>query len=296
MKKTNLIYFLGIGLLAFLPFIRVSVALPPCWAGLNVGQTHVFEYTLDLTARDGAYTADGVNLLIYANMDASWMGFINDDEMGAVLPGNMSHEIEVVGDLTADIEHGSGYQVVPYTHWMVYNSTFVNVPWAMVKDQPNVYQGVIIENSTEFVLFHDGLARFFDIYVWTLTTIAASKDLNWTEVATVANTMLAAVNATVTVETDGSEEVGFKISIAALDWGTNTEAVGLSVTFDECGVLDVWDLTYGTDSILKLEQNSNLDCICPTAPPPGIPGFELPVIIGVASIISLILIKKIKKK
>ncbi|GAG00144.1 unnamed protein product, partial [marine sediment metagenome] len=236
MKKTNLLCFIGIGLLAFLPFIRVSVAAPPDWSGICPDNTYTFEYNLDLVARDGTYTADGMNLLIYGNMDAAWMGFINDDEMGLVLPGNMSHEVTVVGDLTADIEHGSGYQVVPYTHWMVYNSTFVNVPWAMVKDQPNVYQGVIIENSTEYVLFHNGLAKFFDVYYWPLTSIAVSTELNWTVVAAVANTMLSAVNATVTVET-----AGFKISIAALDWGTNTLALELSVTFDECGVLDVWE-------------------------------------------------------
>ncbi|MHA2010559.1 MAG: Loki-CTERM sorting domain-containing protein [Candidatus Hodarchaeales archaeon] len=300
MKRTNLLYFIGIGLLAFLPFIRTSVAAPPCWVGINVGDTYTWTYTTDTTARDGAWDTDGVALLIFANMGA-WMGWVDNGEMGGLSPGNMSHEITVVNDLAADVEYATGYQSVLYTGAVSYESEFWTGDWADKDTGLNVWNGIIIEDETEYVDFHEGLAAYFGPYGLTYHTIGlfVPTNFDWAEIVTAANTELGAVNATVTVETDATEEVGFKISVAALAWGTNTLAVELSVTFDEAGLLDVWDLTYGVDSILKIEQIAGRTgyTACPTG---GgvIPGYELPIIIGVvtASIISLILIKKIKNK
>jgi hypothetical protein len=299
MKKTNLLYFIGIGLLAFLPFIRTTVAAPPCWVGINVGDTYSWTYTTDTTARDGAWTTDGAALLIFGNMGA-WMGWVDDGEMGALGAGGLSHEITVVDDLAADVEYATGYQSVLYTGAVTANFTWWAGDWADKDTGINLWNGIIIEEEADYVEFHEGLAKYFGPYGLTYHTIGlfVPTNFDWTEIVTAANTELGAVNATVTVETDGTEEVGFKISVAALAWGTNTLAVELSVTFDDCGLLDVWDLTYGTDSILKIEQTAGSTCTpCPTGGD-AIPGFDLPIIIGVAtaSIISLILIKKIKKK
>jgi len=287
MKKTNLLYFISLGLLLFLPFIRVSVAAPPSWAGIKEDDTYVFEYITDTTALYGAWVTDDIDTLMYLNMDAAGNYWI-----WAMEPGNMSHTITVVGDLTADIEYGSNYQVVPFTNELVWNTTESGVIWALEKGDDYTYEGIIIENETEFVLWHDGLSNWFAIDFtpasWPQNSIAVPKNFDWTEVATAANTELADNNATVTALTDG-----FQITVAASAWGTNTLALGLKVTFDECGLLDMYDLTYGTDSIMTIEQQAGATCPDPS---PGIPGFELPIVIGITSIISLILIKKIRKK
>lgn len=295
MKKTNILCFIGFGLLVFLPFIRVSVAAPPSWVGIKVDDTYTFTYTTNMVAVNGSWTTDGVGTLLYLYMDAAYNGWIEWMVADWANPGNMSHTITAVGDLTADIEYGSNYQVVPFTNEMVFNGTGVGYNWALVKDDPNyAYEGVIIEDATEFVLWHDGLSNWFSIDFlptsWPQNSIAVRRNLDWDEVATAANTELADNNATVTALTDG-----FKITVAASAWGTNTKALGLEVTFDECGLLDMWDLTYGTDSILTIEQVAGAVC---ADEDDVIPGYELPIIIGVAtiSIISLILIKKIKKK
>ena len=287
MKKTNFLYVISIGLLLFLPFIRVSVAAPPSWAGIKEDDTYVFEYLWDDTAISGAWTTDNMNSLMYDNMDAagnSWMGVID--------LGNMSHTITVVGDLTADIEYGSNYQVVPFSNQMVWNTTEGGVIWSLDKSPDYTYEGIIIENETEFVLWHNGLSNWFKIDFtpsWPQNSIAVPTNFDWDEVATAANIELADNSATVTALTNG-----FQITVAASAWGTNTLALGLAVTFDECGLLELWDFTYGTDSLMTVEQMAGATCVAPA--PPGIPGFDLPIVIGITSIISLILIKKIRKK
>ncbi|MHA1916568.1 MAG: hypothetical protein ACW97V_19620 [Promethearchaeota archaeon] len=299
MKKTKILLFIGIGLLVFLPFIRVSVAAPPCWVGANVGDAYTWQYTGDMAARDANWTTDGIALSIFANMNNAWMGWVDDGEMGFLMPGNMTHEVTVIDDLTADIEYGTGYMSSLYTSAVNFTSLAWTGDWADKDTGLNVWNGIIIQDEADFVDYHNGLADFFDVYGFSYQYISliVSTALDWTEVVTDASTDLAAVNATVTVVTDGTEEVGFKIAVAALAWGTNTLALELEVTFDECGLLDVWDLTYGPDSILMIEQQVGSTC-SPCALPAGIPGYELPIIIGVtaASTIGLILIKKIKKK
>lgn len=290
MKKKNFLYFIGIGLLAFLPFIRVSVAAPPGWAGIKVDDTYKFEYIVDTDALYGAWVTDDIDTLLYNNMGLGnyWIW------VPSLVAGNMSHTITAVGDLTADIEYGTGYDVAPFTNQMVWNTTESGDIWALEKGDDYTYEGMIIEDESEFVLFHGGLSNWFAIDFtpdsWPQNSIAVPKNFDWDAVATAANTELADNNATVTALTDG-----FEITVAASAWVNNTLALGLAVTFDECGLLDMYDLTYGTDSIMTIEQMVGAEC------PTGddvIPGYELPIIIGVAtaSIISLILIKKIKRK
>lgn len=290
MKKTILLYFIVIGLLAFIPFIRISVAAPPCWVGVYEDEYYIWQYNNHTAEVAGAWTTDGVALTGFGVL-GEWMGFPEEMDTYALLPGNASHDIQTVGDLAPDVEYGSNYQSVQIIHainWTTHGYTF---NWDDKVTMTNVYNGLVLENSTEFVLWHNGLATFFDPYSWFLTSLWASTKLDWSEVAAAANTELAAANATVTALTDG-----FKITIAALDWGTNTLAIELSVTYDD-GLLDDWHLTYGTDSILDVELIKGSSQFTPCAGgEDAIPGFELPIIIGVASIISLILIKKIKNK
>jgi len=294
MKKTKILLFIGIGLLAFLPFIRVSVAAPPDWVGIAVGDTYIWEYETDSTVRDGAWTTDGVALLIFANMDSSWIGWVDDGEMGAIDPGNLTHVMTVVDDLAADIEYATGYQSVLFSGAVSYQSEFVNVDWADKETGVNIWNGIIIEEEADFVEHHSGLAGFFSIYGFgyhTMSPFVPSGDFyDWDEIVTLASAVL--TDATVTALTRG-----FKITVAASAWTTNTLAVELSVTFDECGLLELWDLTYGGDSIQTITLQAGSDCtpyVTPVAP--GIPGYELPIIIGTISVISMILVKKIKNK
>ncbi|MHA1885335.1 MAG: Loki-CTERM sorting domain-containing protein [Promethearchaeota archaeon] len=297
MKKTKLLFFIGIGLLVFLPFIRVSVAAPPCWVGINVGGVYTWQYTGDTTARDGDWTTDGIALSIFMNF-GGWMGWIDDGEMGFLMPGNMTHEVTVVDDLAPDLEYGTNNMTVLYTSAVNYTSAGWTGDWADKDTGLNVWNGIIFEKEADFVDFHDDLGAFFGPYgfPYQSTSLIVSMNLDWTAVVTAATAALAALNATVTVVTDGTEEVGFKITVAASAWGTNTLALELESTWDECGLLDVWEVTYGPDSIMKIEQQ--VGSTCNPCPPGGdaIPGFELPIIIGVTSIVSLILIRKIKKK
>jgi len=300
MKKTNLVCVIGIGLLTFLPFIGVAVAEPPCWVGIQVGDTYIWEYDMDWTARDGAWTTDGVSLLIFANMNSAWMGWVNDDEMAYLHPGNMSHEVTVVDDLASDVEYSTGYMSVLYTSAVRYASAAWTGDWADKDTGINLWNGIILEEESDFVDYHNGLADFFSIYGFSYQTksLIASTDLDWGEVATLANANL--TDATVTVVTDSaSEEIGFKITVAAAAWTTNTLALELEVTYDEAGLLDVWDIAYGGDSVLTVTQLAGRTGYTPCPPAaPAIPGFELPIVIGITavSIISLILIKKIKNR
>lgn len=301
MKKTNLLYFIGIGLLAFLPFISVSVAAPPCWVGINLDDTYSWNYEMGWTARDADWTTDGISLLIFANMDSASMFWVDDDQMAYLMPGNMSHEITAVEDLAADIEFGTGYMGVSYSHALAWESAAWTGDWEDKDTLSNIYQGLIVRDESEFVLFNKNLTRYFDMTlsnIFPLTSLFVPTNFDWTDVVTAANTGLTDINATATVLTNSTtaEEIGFKVSIAALAWGTNTLALELEVTFDECGLLDDWDLTYGGDSILTITQIAGSTCTPCSTGGDAIPGYELPIIIGVASIISLILIKKIKNK
>ena len=306
MKKTNLIYFVGIGFLLFLPFIRVSVAAPPAWVGIYEDDIYKWQYNNHTAEAAGAWTADGVPFL---SLDAIylWCGPFTEDQAGYGNTGIMSHEIDTVGDLGPDLEYFSFFQSVEIIHAMVWNYTAGGEAigpgpggynWDDKDTGTNIWNGLIIENATEYAWWHADLTLFFDVYSWFTTSWWVNPTMDWSEVVTAATPGLAAVNSTAAVETDGSDEIGFKITVPAegwwASWGNNSLAIGLTVTFDECGLLDTWDLTYGNDLIMDIDQVAGSQCV-PT-PPPGIPGFELPIIIGVASIISLILIKKIKKK
>jgi hypothetical protein len=301
MKKTNLVYIIGIGLLICLPFIRVSVAAPPAWVLIQEDDIYIWEYN-NHTAGDGAWADDWVGVTALGVLGI-WVGPFSEDQDGYGIPGNMTHEIDYVGDLGPDLEYGSNFQSVEILHAMTWNYSGGSdalgggsggYPWADKDSGSNIWPGLIIENATEFAWWHSDLTLFFDAYSWQVTTLWVHTNLDWSEVVATANVGLAAVNATATVETDGTDEVGFTITIAASAWGTNTQAIGLTVIFDDCGLLDTWDLTYGTDTIMDVNQIQGIDCA--PAVPPAIPGFELPIVIGVASIMSLILIKKIKKK
>ena len=104
MKKTNLLYFISIGLLLFLPFIRVSVAVPPSWVKIEVGDMYTFSYTINIANRDGAFGTEGVDTLIGANLGSiADVGFVYTTEgMGQY---NISHTITAVGDLGPDLEY-----------------------------------------------------------------------------------------------------------------------------------------------------------------------------------------------
>lgn len=295
MKKKNLVLFISIGLLAILPFIRVSVAAPPCWVGVYEDEFYMWHYATDSDALAGAWTTDDVVTLGYFELGVV-MTWGEDNDAYGLLPGNMTHEITTVEDLAPDVEYGTNYQSVQIINALVFNTTYFGYDYADKDTGLNVYNGLVIENSTEFVLFHDGLLTFFDAYQWPFTSTWASTNTDWGEVVTAANTELAATDATVTVVTDGTEEVGFKITVAALAWTTNTQALVLEVTFED-GLLNTYDLTYGGDNILSVDllTGSSQYVACPP-PSDAIPGYELPIIIGVVSILSLILIKKLKNK
>lgn len=298
MKKRSIIYFIGIGLLVLIPFVRVSVAAPPCWVGAYEDEIYIWEYNNNSVAAAGDYTTDDVATGIYVIM-GQWAGFGEDMAGYGLMPGSMSHEITTVGDLGPDLEYGSNYQSAQIIHELNWTVTgLYSFPWDDKVTLTNVYNALVIEDSTEFVLWHDNLTMFFDAYSWQLTSVWASTKMDWTEAVTAANLGLAAFNATATVVTNGTDEVGFKITVAAGNWiapYANTKDIGLEVTYAD-GLLNTWDLTYGTDTIMDVElvQGSTQFKACSGAD--AIPGFELPIIIGIASVISLVLIKKIKKK
>ena len=300
MKKTNLLYFVGIGFLLILPFVRVSVAAPPAWVGLHENDIYQWQYNNHTAEAGGAWTTDTVAFAIL-DVLGLWVGPWTEDMAGYGNTGIMSHEIDTVGDLGPDLEYFSFYQSVEIIHAMVWNYTAggeLIAPgpggynWDDKDTGTNMWNGLIIENATEYAIWHADLTLFFDAFTWQVTSMWVNPTMDWSEAVATANIGLAALNATATVVTDG-----FKITIAADAWfgWSTSEEIGLEVTFDECGLLDTWDLTYGNDLIMDVDQVAGSQCPTTTAPP-GIPGFELPVIIGVASIISLILIKKIKKK
>jgi len=298
MKKTKLILFIGIGLLAFLPFIRTTVAAPPCWVGVYEGESYSWQYNNHTAAALGDWTTDGVVYNIFLEFGV-WCGWADEMLLYGPMPGTMNSLITLVGDLSPDVEYGSNYESVEVIHAVNFTPS-VGTPYDWEDKSgtgTNFWSGLIIENSTEYALFHNGLMSFFDSYDplgYTFLSLWVSTQIDWTEVVATANTELAGTNATVTVVTDASVEVGFKITISA--FGTNTKAIELTVTFDD-GLLDVYDLKYDGTTVLDAElvQGSSQFEPCPT-PAPGIPGYELPIIIGVASIISLILVKKIRKK
>jgi hypothetical protein len=296
MRKRNLVYFIGIGLLILMPFVRVSVAAPPCWVGVYEDDIYIWQYNNHTAARFGQWTTDTMAItgLTALGVVVSWFEGMEDF---AGLPGNMSHKILSIEDLGPDLEYGTNYPSVELSHEMHYDTLWWgNITWDDKVTALNTYNGLVLEDSTEFALWHDNLTAFFDIENFILTSMWASTNMNWDTVATAAGTGLAAVNATVAKATVASEDVGFKITVPALGWVNNTLAVALEVTYED-GLLNTWELTYGTETVFDIEliQGSSQFAPCPAAPP-GIPGYELPIIIGVTSIISLILIKKIKKK
>jgi len=292
MKKRNLLYFVGIGFLLFLPFIRVSVAAPPCWVGVYDDDVYIWSYNNHTAARWGQWETDSMGLTgtLALSRVISW--FETMDDYGQT-PGTMNHTILSLEDLAPDLEYGTNYPSVELSHELVYTLTGqYSYDWLdKLTGLTNVYNGLVLENSDEFALWHDNLTSFFSPENILETSLWASTQINWNTVVTTATPGLTAVDATAVALTNG-----FRITVAALAWTNNTLAVELEVTYDD-GLLDKWELTYGTDVVfdIALEQGSSQFAEC-TTPPPGIPGYELPIIIGVASIISLILIKKIKKK
>ncbi|KKN35692.1 hypothetical protein LCGC14_0781000 [marine sediment metagenome] len=292
MKKKNLLLFIGIGLLAFLPFIRVSVAAPPCWVGVYEDDIYIWSYNNHTAARWGQWNTDamGVTGLVALGKVISWFETMDDYVQ---TPGNMSHKILSLEDLGPDLEYGTNYPSVELAHELNYTvNGLYTYDWLdKLTGTTNVYNGLVLENSDEFALWHDNLTSFFAPENILETSMWVSTQINWDQVVATANTGLADVNAIATALADG-----FKITVAALAWTNNTLAVGLEVTYDD-GLLDSWELTYGTETVfdIALEQGSSQFVECPPSAP-GIPGYELPIIIGVASIMGLILIKKIKKK
>jgi len=265
MKRLNFLYFIGIGFLLFLPFIRVSVATPPSWVKIKEGDVYIWQYNNHTANAAGAWMTDGIPILTLGVLGL-WVGPFTEDQAGYGNTGTMSHEIDTVGDLGPDLEYGSNYQSVEITHKIVWSYTAGaenlgggsgSYNWTSKDTGTNIWNGLIIENATEFALWHDDLTIFFDVYSWFLTSLWVNPNMDWAEVVAAANIGLADVNATATVVTDSviSEVNGFKITIAALAWGgANSLAIGLSVTYDECGLLNTWDLTYGTDTIMDIDQ------------------------------------------
>ena len=115
MKKRNFVYFIGIGLLLFIPFIRVSVAAPPAWVKIYEDDVYIWEYNNHSVAAAGQWTADGVALSCLMVM-GQWCGPWTEDMTGYGNTGNMTHEIDTIGDLGPDLEYASNYQSVEVIH------------------------------------------------------------------------------------------------------------------------------------------------------------------------------------
>jgi hypothetical protein len=274
MKKTNLLYFVGIGFLLFLPLIRVSVAAPPCWVGVYEDDVYIWSYNNHTAARWGQWQTDamGITGLSALGKVISW--FETMDDYGQT-PGTMNHTILSLEDLGPDLEYGTNYPSVELAHELVYTLTGqYSYDWLdKLTGTTNVYNGLVLQNSDEFVLWHDDLTAFFSPENILETSLWVSTQINWDTVVTTATPGLAAVNATVAKVTDSTpEDIGFKITVPALAWINNTLAVELEVTYDE-GLLDKWELTYGTEVVfdIALEQGSSQFVACPP-PAPGIPG------------------------
>ena len=122
MKKTNLIYIIGIGLLVFLPFVRVSVAAPPAWVKIQDDDVCIWEYNNHTAAATGAWSTDMVSLTLFGAI-GQWCGPFTEDQAGYGVAGNMTHVIKSVGDLGPDLNYLSNYQSVEVIHEMTWNYT-----------------------------------------------------------------------------------------------------------------------------------------------------------------------------
>ena len=301
MKKTKLLYFIGIGFLVFLPFMRVSVAATPCWVGINDDDVYDFKYVINPYARDETWNADGMNDLIWGWMEESWMGYINADAWN-YLDNTDWHVYATISELGDLIKNATWLDADPHVFEYVpfyVDMSYYSGPWG----EGYWWDGWLwtMVNESEYVYMNLGLAQAFDPSEFATNSMAVSTNMNWTTVVQLANLELVYRMAEATVVTDAatSEEIGFKITVPALAWTTNTKALEVEVTYDECGLLFHWEVTYGTDSIIKIDLIEGSECTpCPTGGGDAIPGFELPILISVAtvSIISLIIFKKMKNR
>jgi hypothetical protein len=270
MKKSPLILVVLSGLFFLLPIINFTTAVPPNWIGVQVDEEYTWSISINPTTITTYYTD---------------MGQPAPDLSG--LSGITSVDIKGVIEWISDENTGTFYDYVlinmsiwmnvPGYGWMPYFPSwqFMTVV-VLAPDTPNYF------NSTVDAIENEPINPEYNMLA---PFLIVPTTLNWTLAALELNSLVDSFYtglSTITITEYGN---GFQVTIPAQNIeGYDMQAHTFTAQWSSKGVFAQGGMAYGGSAMISVNA------------PDEIPGYEIPIILGVLSAATLGIIVYVRKK
>ncbi len=272
MRKTRIVYISIFFALVLIPFVNFSTAAPPDYIGVQVGEEYSWKININLNNLQNLL--DDINETIPTEL--SDFGTIPDITIKAKIEGISE---EIIGSF--------------YNYTLINISLTASVPGYgdLPLTDPGQYFTVLVLNDNTLHYFNDTINAMnyetFPAYVEQgFPILIVPLNLNWTQEVQALQALYSFLPeiAGATAEVYGN---GFKITMPSQTIDNITlQSFEIFATWGQKGVLKTAKFLYGGDPIISINIGDEGE----------IPGYELPIIIGITTAACIGVILSIRKK
>jgi hypothetical protein len=289
MKKNKLIYFSILGLLYLLPFINFVSAQPGSYVAVGAGDTIVWKATLEednLADFNTDYPEWGAAFELSGFTEGmSWVAPWDEADTPEL---QIEATVESVGDELSNI--------IYYTDKTLYKGTPVFVTMADITTPADYYDNEAVNIGSSHEAFMSQIGWFyvqFHIWYYGATALFASTSIMWSQFAAYGNSVKPFFPSPISEATTTATTNGFTYTIPAATIGPTQKVLTSQVAYNSDGILENYEVSYDDVLLATWEIVSYTPATEDSA---AIPGYTLPIIIGLTAAGSVALIYRIWKK
>lgn len=272
MRKTRIVCISIFFALVLIPFVNFSTAAPPDYIGVQVGEEYSWKIHINLNNLQNLM--DDMNETIPSEL--SMFGDIPDTTIKAKIEWISDEIVGILYDYTliniSITMAVPGYGDIPITEPGQYFTIFV-----LNNNTANYF------NDTMNAMSHEVLPSYVE---QGFPILIVPLNLNWTQEVQALQALYSFLPeiAGATAEVYGN---GFKITMPSQTIDNITlQPFEISATWDQKGVFNTAKFLYGGDPIISINIGDEGE----------IPGYELPMIIGITTAVCIGVILSIRKK
>ena len=272
MKKSLIILVCLLGLFFFLPFINFSMAIPPDYIGVQVGE----EYTWTFRVNVNTFTEYATDMGQTVPAEISMFETMSSVQLKGIV-ASISDEIPGIS-YDYVIINLSLYMNVPGYGWMDFQDFGEYLPvFVLSNETSNYFNSTMNAMETEMLPPPIGFALPF---------LIVPHNLNWTDAVQGLNDVVQDFTGGVTglaLEEFGN---GFKITIPTqVINGSTMQQMDFIAQWNDKGVFGQGQMLYGGATMMSIN-----------VPESEIPGYEITILLGVLGVSTLGLFYYIKKR
>jgi len=272
MRKTRIVCISIFFALVLIPFVNFSTAAPPDYIGVQVGEEYSWKIHINLNNLQ--------NLI---------------DDMNETIPP----ELSMFGDIPDTTIKAKIEWISDEIVGILYDYTLINISITMAvpgygdvpMTPPGHYYTIFVLNNNTANYFNDTInamnLEVFPSYVESsIPMLIVPLNLNWTQEVQALEALYSFLPgmSSITTEVYGN---GFKITMPSQTIETITlQQMEIFATWDQKGVFNTAKIIYGGGTIISVNIGDEGE----------IPGYELPMIIGITTAVCIGVILSIRKK